>query len=241
VAGAGQVQIPPRDAGFGIISDVDDTVLQTGATSLGSMLRVTLLQNAHTRLPFDGVSAFYQALHAGPDRTGANPIFYVSSSPWNLYDFLVDFFAIQSLPAGTLFLRDLGLEADRFLQSSHADHKLTQIERVLHAYPDLPFVLVGDSGQRDPEIYLDTVREFPGRVRAVYIRNVTAARRAAEVECIAGQVRALGADFLLVTHTAAAAEHAAANGLIHPAAVDEVRAGTTPAIDTMGEVVRDRR
>ena len=71
-----------------MISDIDDTIVRTGATSLLMMLRVVLLSNAHTRLPFQGVAAFYGALARGASGQDSNPLFYVSSSPWNLYDVL---------------------------------------------------------------------------------------------------------------------------------------------------------
>jgi len=93
------------------------------------MARLTFLRSPHTRLPFNGVAAFYQALRDGAAQP--RPIFYVSSSPWNLYDFLVDFMALNRIPAGPLLLRDLGLPAERAGGSSHQAHKLAQIERIM--------------------------------------------------------------------------------------------------------------
>ena len=81
VVALGEVYIPAADADFGIISDIDDTILATGAMRLWEMLKVTFGQNAHTRVPFPGVSEFYDALRRGSDRILSNPIFYVSSSP----------------------------------------------------------------------------------------------------------------------------------------------------------------
>lgn len=222
VTSVGQVQVPSGDAAFGVISDIDDTVLQTGAMSFWQMAQVTMLHNAHTRLPFDGVAAFYRALQQGPERQACNPVFYVSSSPWNLYDLLVDFFEIQNLPAGTLFLRDLGLETGQFIKSSHGAHKLLQIERILSTYPDLPFILIGDSGQKDPEIYLQAVQAHPGRIRAVYIRDVAGGLRARRVNEIAEEVRRHGPDLVLAEDTAAAARHAARKGYIAPDALPGV-------------------
>ena len=104
-----QVLVPPPTARYGVISDIDDTILETHATSLLRSALVTLLENAATRTPFPGVAALYQALQAGANGNGRNPIFYVSSSPWNLYDFLVEFMEINGIPAGPIFLRDYGL------------------------------------------------------------------------------------------------------------------------------------
>jgi phosphatidate phosphatase APP1 len=141
----GQVLVP-RDPQYAVISDLDDTVLRSNATSLWQMARLTLLHNAHTRLPFEGVAGFYQALQRGRDGEAYNPVFYVSNSPWNLYDLLEDFLDLQGIPRGPLLLRDWSLRA---LKAGEG-HKLAAIEALLEAYPGLPVVLVGDSGERDP-------------------------------------------------------------------------------------------
>lgn len=90
VHATGYVIIPPPNAQFGVISDLDDTVVQTDVLNLIKLARNTFLRNSHTRLPFEGVAAFYTALRAGTINT-YNPIFYVSSSPWNIYDLIMDF------------------------------------------------------------------------------------------------------------------------------------------------------
>jgi phosphatidate phosphatase APP1 len=88
------------------------------------------------------------------------------------------------------------------------------IRRLLSTYEDLSFVLIGDSGEEDPEIYLQAVREHPGRIIAVYIRDVTSVERDAEVRTIAAEVRKLGTEMVAVPDTASAAEHAASIGLV---------------------------
>src|SRR5690606_2777604 len=85
VTATGTAIVPPEDARFGVISDIDDTVLQTNVLDVLAMARNTFLMNSRTRLPFAGVAAFYQALRRG-DGSTINPIYYVSSSAWNLYD-----------------------------------------------------------------------------------------------------------------------------------------------------------
>lgn len=224
VHAVGHVLVPPPDAQFGIISDIDDTVVHTSATDVLHMARIVLLTNAHTRVPFEGVAAFYRALRYGTLSTEHNPLFYVSSSPWNLYDLLVDFLNVHGIPVGPIFLRDFGLDAEMLAGGGHHTHKLTQIRGVLNLYQHLSWVLIGDSGQEDPEIYRETVREFPGRIKAIYIRDVTAEARHAEVEQIANEVRAAGVPMLLVPDTFAAAEHAAAHGLIDAAALPKIQA-----------------
>lgn len=224
VKAAGKLLIPQEEAEFGIISDIDDTVLQTGATSFIRMMQKTFLYNARTRLPFKGVAAFYRALHEGSQLSGIkNPLYYVSSSPWNLYDMLKDFFEIQKIPAGPLFLRQMGFQPKKLLASSHKDHKLEQIEKIFTFTGDLPFILIGDSGQKDPEIYLEVVRRHPGRIRAVYIRDVSKEKRDQRVYAIIDQMQALGAEMLLVKDTEAATRHAISQGFIRPEKLNEIQ------------------
>jgi phosphatidate phosphatase APP1 len=219
VRSTGQVLVP-RGERFGVISDIDDTVVYSSATNVLKMAWIVLRNNAHTRLPFEGVAAFYRALQAGPDGESFNPIYYVSSSPWNIYDVLEDFLDVHGVPAGPLFLKDWSLS----VLNEHRAHKLEVIRALLGTYQELPFVLIGDSGEEDPEIYLQTVREHPGRVRAIYIRDVTSADRDAEVRTIADEARGLGTQMIPVPDTATAAEHAASIGLIAPTAVAGIRA-----------------
>jgi phosphatidate phosphatase APP1 len=117
VSADGHILVPPAASQFGVISDVDDTILVSGVTNLLRMARLAFLNNARTRLPFAGVAAFYRALQSGPESTLFNPVFYVSSSPWNLYDLLVDFCAVQGIPKGPFMLRDVGVDEDKFLSA----------------------------------------------------------------------------------------------------------------------------
>jgi phosphatidate phosphatase APP1 len=214
VHATGYVLVPPPEAQFVIISDIDDTVVRSDAANLLRMARIVLLTNAYTRLPFEGVASFYQALRRGNTGHDHNPIFYVSSSPWNVYDLLIDFLNIHGIPVGPLFLRDFGLDAELLSARGHHNHKLVQIQGLLNIYPHLPFVLIGDSGQEDPEIYRQVVRDFPGRIKAIYIRDVASAERHDEVEAIAKDIRASDVEMKLVNHTTEAAEHAVRFGLI---------------------------
>jgi phosphatidate phosphatase APP1 len=221
VRATGSVLVP-AGARFGVISDLDDTVVRSNVTSFLKMAQIVLLNNAHTRLPFEGVASFYHALQRGEGQE-FNPIFYVSSSPWNLYDLLEDFLDVHGVPAGPLFLKDWSPTT----MLGHEKHKLGVIRMLLATYPELPFVLIGDSGENDPEIYHKAVREHPGRIRAIYIRDVATKERDAAVHAIAREVRSLGVEMLLVPDTVAAAEHAAQEGLITPDALPDVRRATT--------------
>jgi phosphatidate phosphatase APP1 len=218
----GLVLVPPPSATFGVISDLDDTVIRTGVASKLSMAKNVLLGNAHTRLPFPGVAAFYRALERGGEAYARNPVFYVSSSPWNLYDLLDEFLSLRKIPAGPLMLRDWGLEHGD-APSGHGAHKSGHIKAILDLYPTLPFILVGDSGQEDPEIYHRAVHDHPGRILAVYIRNVSRhPERADAIRALAAEVERAGSTLVLADDTLAAARHAAAHGWIAPDALDEV-------------------
>ncbi|EMR03181.1 hypothetical protein ADICEAN_01659 [Cesiribacter andamanensis AMV16] len=151
VTAVGQIKIPPAVAEFGIISDIDDTIIRTEATSFVRMMKNTFTRNAITRLPFEGVAGFYRALHMGSKKDRfKNPIYYVSSSPWNLFDMLEDFLEINEIPAGPLMLRDFGIDDTKFIKTGHLQHKLEQIERIISFTGNLPFILIGDSGQKRP-------------------------------------------------------------------------------------------
>jgi phosphatidate phosphatase APP1 len=165
----------PAAAEFGIISDIDDTIVRTGATSVLTMVR-SVINNAGARIPFPGVDKLYAALHR--DR---NPIFYVSSSPWNLYELLEDFMKHNRIPLGPMFLQDWGIDEDTMITAPHEQHKLEQIQAIVDYYPDMKFVLVGDNGQKDPEIYLQVIRLHPGRVLGVFIRDVEGGRREQQI------------------------------------------------------------
>ncbi|MGB3618154.1 MAG: phosphatase domain-containing protein [Catalinimonas sp.] len=218
-----EVLVPPASARFGVISDVDDTILISRATQTVRKVLLMLLGNARTRAPFEGVAAFYRALHAGAGGRERNPIFYVSSSEWNLYDLLADFCAYRNIPKGPFMLRAWEIDWRRPWRSggSH-DHKHHKIRRVLSTYPDLPFILIGDSGQHDAEIYAETVRRYPGRIKAIYIRDVSRPQRDQAIMRIANRLRTHGVEMLLVSDTEAAARHAADRGWIDPAALQHV-------------------
>jgi phosphatidate phosphatase APP1 len=213
VQGRGEVLVPPRDCDFGVISDIDDTIVHTYVTDYFKMLQVTLLTNARTRLAVEGVAELYQALARGPGGVAAkNPIFYLSKSPWNIYDVLVEFMDRQGLPVGPLLLRDLGLQRRTATPKAVVTgFKLQRIVQLMELYSWMKFVLIGDSGEKDAQIYRDAARLFPGRVLAIYIRDVSGGKdvkRNDQVRRVADEVSSLGVDLMLIEHSAQAAEHA---------------------------------
>lgn len=222
VRATGAILVPPPDAEYGIISDIDDTVVETGVTQRIVMARTVFLGNSRTRLPFKGVAAFYDALHQGVNAGGTNPLFFVSSSPWNFYDLLVEFMELHAIPPGPLLLRDLGVDRQKLFEQPGIQHKLGCIRPILDSYPEMKFVLIGDSGERDPEIYRQIVREYPGRILAIYIRRITVPGRDDQVLALAKEVREEGVPMLLVPDTEAAAVHAAELGLLRWSRVPDV-------------------
>ena len=218
----GLVILPPENADFGIISDVDDTIMETGATSFRKMAILTFLKNVHNRHAFSGVAAFYQALEKGPNQTNRNPFYYVSSSPWNLYDLITDFIELNEIPQGPLFLRDLGLDEHKFITEEHGDHKSSQIERLLKTYPERKYILIGDSGQQDVFIYYQMAKAFPDRFLAIYIRDAKDAHTLPAVAAQIQQAQSEGIDMILMKDSLAGAKHAAEKGFIHVNAVEEV-------------------
>jgi phosphatidate phosphatase APP1 len=224
VRATGEVLIPPDGAECAIVSDLDDTVIRSRAFSFWKNWKTLLLNNAYTRTPFAGVPAFYQALQRGSSGSAQNPFFYLSSSLWNVYDMFVDFMEIYNIPKGVLFLTDAGIDREKFITSGHRNHKISAIEKLIELYPNLPFILIGDSGQKDAEIYADIVRDYPGHVAAIYIRDVTHDERRQEIQRITDELHTqYGVDMLHVAHTAEAVEHAAQHGFVDPATIERVR------------------
>jgi phosphatidate phosphatase APP1 len=217
------IRLPIGSETFGVISDLDDTVIQSRITSFLQAVRTVMLGNARTRLPFPGVSAFYQALERGADGARRNPIFYVSSSPWNIYDVIAQFMDIQRIPTGPIHLRDWDVGLDALTSGRLKRHKEPIIREILELYPSLPFILIGDDSQKDPEIYRSIIDAYPGRILAIYIRNVrTDPERSASVQALAKEVLAAGSTLVLADDTFAAATHAAEQGWIRKEALASV-------------------
>ncbi len=139
----------------------------------------------------------------------------------------MDFFEIRGIPLGPLFLVELGITETRLLSPSHQEHKLVRIQNLLDMYPRLPFILIGDSGQKDPEIYLQAAAANPGRIPVIYIRDVTGAERDKRIEGFVGSARKIDTELILVKDTAAAALHATERGYILPETLPDISAERT--------------
>jgi phosphatidate phosphatase APP1 len=219
----GEVLIPPASARLCIISDIDDTVIQSRVSNFLQAAKTVMLGNARTRLPFPGVSAFYAALRNGASGDEKNPVFYVSSSPWNIYDVITEFMDLQKMPKGPLLLRDWDIGFSALSSARHFEHKGVAISNIMRLYPNLKFILIGDSSQHDPEIYRQAVKDFPRRIAAIYIRDVNHdAARSAEIAKLADEVVASHSALVLCEHTLDAARHAVERGWIQTEALESI-------------------
>jgi phosphatidate phosphatase APP1 len=180
VTARGRVVNPDRASQVGVISDIDDTVLRTGMTEGLKAVQRTLLRDAHGRKPVPGTPSLYRGLARGQGGRPESTFFYVSSGPWHLYDMLVQFLGVRGFPRGPLFMTDWRPGPPRIVQPDPAEsaarqgHKRARIRRILDAYPELSYVLIGDSGERDAEIYAEFLESDPDRILAAFIRDVRA-------------------------------------------------------------------
>ncbi len=160
------IVIPDPDAQFGIISDIDDTIMQTGAFNLACNLWTTLTGSVESRKIFPDTVALIRTRQASK-----NPVFFVSSSPWNLHSFLSAVFQRNDVPFGPKFLRDLGISKTQFIKSSHGSHKGDAIDTIISANPGLRFVLIGDTGQHDGQVYLEAIERHKTVIAEVCLRH----------------------------------------------------------------------
>jgi phosphatidate phosphatase APP1 len=239
------------DAAFGVISDIDDTVLHSSIVDWKTAAQLTFLHNARTRKPLDGVAVLYQALQAGASgRSGhrRHPVFYVSSSPWNLYDLLDDFMDLNAIPCGPIFLRDFGIDQDKFIAGAGHAHKLDRAIALIERYPHLQWVLAGDSGQADAELYAEAAHAHPDRILAIYIRDVDPDADSpldSKVDAHIERVSGTSVPMLRARDSLAMAEHAAGLGLVDADAVAAVAAevrrdrARQPLDEAVGEAARE--
>ncbi|MEO7049207.1 MAG: phosphatase domain-containing protein [Ferruginibacter sp.] len=164
----------PHATQYAFVSDIDDTVLISHSATRLKRLVLLLTKNPRRRKAFADVVTHYQLLsrsHTNP--ATPNPFFYVSSSEWNLYDDLKEFFRHNGFPEGVFLLSEIK-NWYQLLQTGKTKHggKLLRIVRLLEAFPLQKFVLFGDNSQSDPEIYSVIANRYPQNITAIYIRNI---------------------------------------------------------------------
>jgi phosphatidate phosphatase APP1 len=211
-------------AAFGVISDIDDTVLETELTNPWKRFLQLIYSRQPMRLPFDGIAALYQAF-----AQANNPVFYVSNAPWNLYEHVVELLDHHDIPRGPVLLRDSRL-TERLVRDPESGrvlvHKQRALRRIVEEHPGLPFVLLGDSSRRDPLRYVEIAEAFPGRVAAIYIRRVHGllARRGS-LDDLVGRAERAGVELVVADDTVTMAKHARSRGFVPSEEVGRVREG----------------
>ncbi|WP_416397960.1 App1 family protein [Allohahella sp. A8] len=220
----GQFFTPTHTATYGVISDIDDTVVYTGVANTAKMMWRLFAMDSDSRVIFPGVPELYQGFYGGRSGEDGNPLVYVSRAPWSIYQVLATMFQMHQIPNGPiLILREWGMKRGSLLPRRARDHKLAAIRHVLDLYDTMPFVLVGDSGQHDPETYTRIVKEHPGRILAIYIRDVSLDPARSEAILNLAQEAGIECEVISTTDSAEMAEHAAGQGLILKQALEAVQ------------------
>jgi len=211
---AGEIVVP-HITQYAFISDIDDTVMVSHSATTLKRLKELLFKSPAQRKIFKDVDRHYQLLalsHTTPHEP--NPFFYVSSSEWNLYDYLLTFFSINRLPQGAFLLSQIKKWYELF-KTGKTKHegKLLLIMRLFVHFPKQHFVLFGDNSQRDPFIYETLTEKYGERIAAVYIRNVAPGNFAATEEVLK-KIQGRNIATLQFTQSVDAIAHSKAIGLI---------------------------
>ncbi len=214
ISGAGEVNIP-FDSDYIFVSDIDDTFLVSHSSKLRKRLYVLFTKNARSRKPFDGVVNHYDLLASSGQREGrVNPFFYVSSSEWNLFDYIKEFSKEKKIPKGVYLLNELKSLGQVFRtgQNKHAT-KFFRITRIFEAYPQKRVVLFGDDSQEDPNIYSSLADHFADKIFAVYIRRVNKVKYE-DVKKVIDKMQTSGIHCCYFKHSIEAIMHSREIGLI---------------------------
>ena len=207
IEAAGEFFIPYKYE-FAFISDIDDTFLISHSSNLKKRLFVLFTKNARSRKPFEGVVNHYQLLAStGASRDTFNLFFYVSSSEWNLYDYISEFARNNKLPKGVYLLNQMKTFKQVFKtgQNNHKT-KFMRITRIMEAYPTQKFILLGDDSQEDPNIYSAVVEHFPHNVHAIYLRHIVKSHHGRVTETVE-KIKSTGVPCCYFTHSSEAVIH----------------------------------
>lgn len=206
----------PHITQYAFISDIDDTIMVSHSKTIGKRLKELLVRNPRTRKMFGSTSKHYQLLaNAHTLANQPNPFFYVSSSEWNLYDYLVETFRFNKFPEGAFLLNQLKRWKD-LLKTGKTGHdgKLMRIMRIIDAFPNQKFVFLGDNSQKDPEIYVKIAEKYSSNIVAIYIRNVRNSKLNA-TEHLLSKVAKNWISTCIFEHSEQAIEHSKKIGLIN--------------------------
>ncbi len=157
------------DVRFGLVSDIDDTVVVTALPRPLLAGWNTFVVNEHARRPVPGMPVLYDRLMAAHP---GSPVVYLSTGAWNTVRTLDRFLSRNLYPRGTFLLTDWGPTPDRWFRSGQ-DHKQENLARLATEFPNVRWLLVGDDGQHDEIRYQEFAEAHPSSVAAVAIRELT--------------------------------------------------------------------
>jgi phosphatidate phosphatase APP1 len=212
--GQGEIFVP-HITQYAFISDIDDTVMVSYSAKIRKRLRELFIKNPRTRKTFKDLNEHYTALALSHTDIGQpNPFFYVSSSEWNLYDYLLETFRYNELPEGAFLLNQIKRWKD-LLKTGKTGHegKLIRVMRILDAFPNQKFVFFGDNSQKDPAIYTAIAEKYPKNISAVYIRNVRKERES-QTRTLLDRIEAQNVRTCLFKSSEEAISHSKSIGLI---------------------------
>ena len=209
--------IRPHEGNFGFISDIDDTFLVSHTRNPLKKLFVLLFRNVFDRKVYDDVVSHYLALSTAgrTNEMEENVFFYVSSSEWNLYRFIIQFTEINKLPKAVLLLKNIKSSLTDFFITGRGDHnhKFDKIKHILEFYPNLQYTLLGDDSQHDPYLYENICKIFPVNIKAVYIRQTTKQQKE-KVTAVLKNIGQLNIETCYFKNSAEAIAHSKKIGLI---------------------------
>lgn len=166
-----RVYIVASDVRFGVVSDVDDTVMVTALPRPLLAAWNSFVLDEHARQPVPGMAVMLERVTR--ENPGC-PVIYLSTGAWNVAPTLIRFMRRHLFPSGSMLLTDWGPTHDRWFRSGR-EHKTANLRRLAQEFPDIHWLLVGDDGQHDDAIYTEFAIEHPGHVAAVAIRRLSPA------------------------------------------------------------------
>ncbi|KAI5959480.1 uncharacterized protein KGF55_005308 [Candida pseudojiufengensis] len=181
----GEVMIIPN-SGLGIISDIDDTIKHTGITGSRKIIMKNLLTGTIDSWSIKNIINWYKNLYSKDVN-----FFYVSNSPWQLFDCIYEYIDASKLPHGSIHLKKYFGNIMSIILEPSQSRKRKTLHKILTDFPDKKFICIGDSGEVDLEAYVDLAVDFPNQVSKIYIRVVSQSLSDMDDNSILDQIRYL--------------------------------------------------
>lgn len=163
------VYVVPDHQRIGIVCDIDDTIMVTALPRPVLAAWNSFVISEHARMPTPGMAVLLERIHRAHPQA---PVMYLSTGAWNVAPTLRRFLSRNAYPEGTLLLTDWGPTRTRWFRNG-TGHKVNSLRRLVREFPDVQWILIGDDGQRDPDIYNGFALRYPEHVAAILIRNLT--------------------------------------------------------------------